>query len=341
MTRNPIGHPQNFRLIANVTGRANIMDCVIVGGGPAGLTASLYLARFLRSVTVFDAQDGRARLIQKTHNMAPFPDGISGTDILNRMRRHAELYGAAVEPGTVRKVEKLGDGFQVTTDIRTQLAHTVVFATGVFNHRPPLSAADHAQGLSRGLIRYCPVCDAYEVRDRRIAVLGNSDHGAKEARFLVPYSHFVTLIPSDGSVGVPQRGITTLNAPMKHVSLSDTEVIITLQTGETHRFDTLYVALGTTARTEVHIDPVMDVSSSGHITVDAKQRTSINGAYAIGDVTDGLDQIAVAMGQGAVAATAIHNSLDAPARDGQPQRGDPTPHLGLPPAATSPGSQIP
>lgn len=290
--------------------RPDIQDCVIIGGGPAGLTAALYLARFLRSVTVFDAQDGRARLIPKTHNLSPFPDGISGQDLLDRMQTHAEIYGASVEPCVVRKVEKLADGFHITTDIRTVMARKVIFATGVFNHRPPLSAEDHDQGLSHGLIRYCPVCDAYEVRNRRTAVLGNGDHGAKEALFLVPYSPFVTLIPSDGSVGAPQGGIAALDAAMVNLSLSGSEVIVTLQTGASHQFDTLYVALGTTGRTDIQIEPAMDLSSNGHIVVDAKHRTSIDGAYAIGDVTEGLDQIAVAMGQAAIAATAIHNSLD-------------------------------
>ncbi|MFN4129279.1 MAG: NAD(P)/FAD-dependent oxidoreductase, partial [Paracoccaceae bacterium] len=313
----------------------DIKDCVIVGGGPAGLTAALYLARFLRSVTVFDAQDGRARLIPKTHNLAPFPDGISGRDLLDRMRTHAELYGATVEPGTVRSVEKLGDRFDVTTDIRTVTARTVIFATGVFNHRPPLSAEDHTQGLARGLIRYCPVCDAHEVRDRRIAVLGNGEHGAREARFLSHYSPYVTLLPSDGSVGVPPRGIAALDAAMKSMSLSGSEVIVSLQTGAFHRFDTLYVALGTTARVEVKVDPAVDLSSNGHIVVDERYRTNIDGAYGIGDVTEGLDQIAVAMGQGAIAATAIHNSLHRTTRGTQAQRHDPKP-AGVSSLPTSP-----
>lgn len=283
-------------------------DCVIVGGGPAGLTAALYLARFLRSVTVIDAQDGRAQLIPKTHNLAPFPDGISGLDLLGRMRGHACQYGAVVEPGTVRSVAKQDGVFHITTDSRTLMARTVIFATGVFNHRPSLSSGQHAQGLALGLIRYCPVCDAYEVRDKRIAVLGHGDHGTKEARFISHYSPFVTLIPPDGSVGVPQTGIAALSAPMQRISLSETEVIVTLGTGASHHFDTLYVALGTTARSDL-ADGLGLRLDAGHIAVDSRQRTSLDGASAIGDVTDGLDQIAAAMGQGAIAAAALHNSL--------------------------------
>ena len=83
-------------------------DCIIVGGGPAGLTAALYLARYLRDVVVFDARGGRARLIPKTHNLAPFPDGITGLDLLGRMQSHAEMYGAEVVSGTVQEVVQNG-----------------------------------------------------------------------------------------------------------------------------------------------------------------------------------------------------------------------------------------
>ncbi len=286
-----------------------VTDCIIVGGGPAGLTAALYLARFLRSVTVFDAEEGRARMIPKTHNLAPFPDGISGLDLLDRMRSHAERYGALIESGKVRSVEKQGDVFCVTTNRRQEVARTVIFAFGVFNHRPPLSIKDHDQGLDRGLIRYCPICDAYEVRNKRIAVLGSGAHGFNEAHFIRSYSNWVTLIPPEGTPAVATNGVGVLDAPMKSLALTDSEIIVTLTTGAARHFDTLYVALGTTARTGLADRLGVRLTNGGCIAVDAKQRTNLDRVYAAGDVTDGLDQIAVAMGQGAVAATAIHNDL--------------------------------
>lgn len=287
----------------------DIQDCVIVGGGPAGLTAALYLARFLRRVTVFDGRDGRARMIPRTHNLAPFPDGISGQELLGQMRSHARRYGAVVEADTVEAVEQLDNAFRVVTGRKAALARSVIFATGVFNHRPPLSADDHAEGLAHGLLRYCPVCDAYEVRDKRIAVLGSGTHGLQEASFLCHYSRSVTLISPDGSLDSTQRRINVLRPALTGIALSEIEVLLTLQNGQTYPFDTLYVALGTTPRAGLAGRLGVDLDDDGHIAVDAKHKTSVDGVYAIGDVTSGLDQIAVAMGQGAIAATAIHNDL--------------------------------
>lgn len=290
---------------------SDIQDCVVIGGGPAGLTAALYLARFLRRVTVFDGQDGRALMIPRTHNLTPFPDGISGQELLGQMLSHARRYGAVVEAGTVENVEQQSGVFRVVADRRIALARNVIFATGVFNHRPPMAADDHAKGLARGLLRYCPVCDAYEVRDKRIAVLGRGKHGLQEASFLRHYSPFVTLISPDGSSVTARNGIRVLQPALMGIALSETEVLLTLQDGHTHHFDTLYVALGTTPRADPAIRLGLDLDDAGHIAIDAKHKTSVDAVYAIGDVINGLDQIAVAMGQGAIAATAIHNDLTA------------------------------
>lgn len=284
-------------------------DCIIIGGGPAGLTAALYLARFLRSVTVFDTGDGRARMIPKSHNLTGFPDGISGVELLDRMRAHAERYGAVIETEKVSVVEKRGEAFHVTTDRRVETSRNVIFASGVSNHRPPLSVHDHDRGLSLGLIRYCPVCDAYEVRDKRIAVLGSGAHGFAEASFIRGYSSTVMLIPPDGVPGIAKDGIGVLDSSMKELSLSDTDVIVALENGEKRHFDTLYVALGTTARSDLADKLGVHLGEDGCIIGDTKRRTNVAGVYAIGDITDGLDQIAHAIGQAAVAATEIHNIL--------------------------------
>ena len=292
-----------------MTTRPDIVDCVIVGGGPAGLTAALYLARFLRSVIVIDAKDGRAGIIPKTHNLAAFPEGISGEDLLMRMRRHAELYGVLINAGIVKTVAKKDAIFHVTTDAKVIVARTVILAMGVFNHRPPLPPQVHDQGLQRGLIRYCPICDAHEVQGKRIAVLGDVTHGFEEAKFLHHFSASVTLIPPDGTTAVARSGIAGLGSPMKSIALSDLTVMVSLENGQIEHFDTLYVALGTTPQTQLAAHLGVALDKAGHVKTDARQATNVSRVYAVGDIVAGLDQIAVGMGQAAIAATAIHNQL--------------------------------
>lgn len=288
-------------------------DCIIVGGGPAGLTAALYLARFLRRVTLIDAGGGRALTIPRTHNLAGFPDGISGTDLLDRMETHAQRYGATLVAGKVTAIVRQDRHFVVTTAARRFSTQSVILAVGVVNHPPPLPRAEHDRGLARGLIRYCPVCDAYEVRGQNVAVLGDAAHGGAEAVFVRDYAATVTLIPpamppDNAGVG-PGDGIATLTAPMRTLTLTDHGVVVTLVTGETRTFDTLYVALGTKGRSTLAAGLGVHLTEGGFIPVDTQQKTNIDGIYAIGDITEALDQIAVATGQAAIAATAIHNAL--------------------------------
>ncbi len=291
-------------------------DCVIIGGGPAGLTAATYLGRFLRRTLLVDAGGGRAARIPTTHNLLGFPDGISGKDLLLRMHRHAARYGAELISGVVHSVARAETGFVVDLGPRTVETRTLLLAQGVTNHQPRLAAEVHDSAVARGIIRYCPVCDGFEVRGKSVAVLGCSDHGAAEARFIRRYSDAVTLLTEAVSQlsradegGLTRRGIVVQRAPIQTLSVSDDAILASLVDGRSLSFDTLYVALGTSARSELARMTGAELSASGCIIVDEHQQTTIDGLFAAGDIVEGLDQIAVAAGQAAKAATAIHNRL--------------------------------
>src|SRR5690606_7717324 len=132
----------------------------IVGAGPAGLTAAIYLARFHLSIRLFDSGSSRAALIPCTHNHAGFPEGISGRELLERMIQQAERYGARRELARVTRIEPADEGFTVCAETREYRARTVLLATGVINNRPAgLDDALHTRALADGLLRYCPICD--------------------------------------------------------------------------------------------------------------------------------------------------------------------------------------
>ena len=291
-------------------------DCVIIGGGPAGLTAATYLARFLRSALVIDAGDGRASRIPTTHNLLGFPDGISGDNLLVRMHRHATQYGAELITGVVDRIDRVGTGFVVDTNAKTFSARTILLAQGVTNHRPRMAQETHDRGVAQGLIRYCPICDGYEVRGKRVAVLGCSDHGAAEALFVRRYSDTVTLLAQDSSqlsvsetAKLARGGIAVKRAPVRDLSIDGEILLANLTDGKLLHFDTLYVALGTSPRSELARTAGAELSPKGCVVVDEHQQTTVAGLFAAGDMVEGLDQIAVAAGQAAKAATAIHNLL--------------------------------
>lgn len=295
-----------------------MLDCAIIGGGPAGLTAAVYLARFRRSVTVFDDGKSRAAMIPVSHNHSGFPEGINGEALLERMRRQAIDYGASMYGREVKSVRVSADGFIIATDQKSFECRSVLFATGVVNHRPPISEDAHARAIAAGTLRYCPVCDGYEAMDQRIAVLGADAHGAKEAQFLRTYSNDVTLLTLDDcelseidAAALKANGIASERSPVSVFAFSDASVQISLADGRQLTFNTLYPALGSSANSQLLSALGVPLSEEKCVSADEHQRLPVKGLYAAGDLVSGLDQISVAMGQAAVAATTIHNDLPA------------------------------
>lgn len=293
------------------------LDCLIVGGGPAGLTAAIYLARFHLRLKVVDAGNSRASLIPCTRNHAGFPEGISGADLIERMKEQARKYGAGFEDGRVTRLDRVDGGFSAQWGSGSATARSVLLATGVMNRRPPMDESLHAEALARGLIRYCPICDGYEVTDRKLGVIGSGAAGVAEAVFLRGYTADITLIAPDRAHDLRAEdqaqlralGIHLVDGPCHAVAALDEAIVVETPHGH-HTFDSVYPALGSDVHTELagQIGVALN-EGTGCIVVDAHQRTSVTGAYAAGDVVIGLDQISHAMGEGGVAAVTIRNDL--------------------------------
>jgi thioredoxin reductase (NADPH) len=296
----------------------DILDCLVVGGGPAGLTATIYAARFRLGVRVIDAGASRAQLIPCTRNHAGFPDGISGTELIARMRRQAIKYGARIDHGEVTAVSTVGKGLLVETKSGPIQARTVLLATGVTNRAPEMPVALHNAALAAGRLRYCPVCDGFEVTDQAVAVIGTSDHGVKEALFLRAFTRTITLVAPHGRHSLTpehrrllaQADVRVADGPVIDFALDTAGLGFTCALGRLS-FEAVYPAMGSVAHSNLADSLGAALSDEGCIRVDADQRTSIPGLYAAGDVVIGLDQISHAMGEAGVAATTIRNDLAA------------------------------
>jgi thioredoxin reductase (NADPH) len=290
-------------------------DCLIVGGGPAGLTAAIYLTRFHLTAKLVDAGRSRAGLIPCTHNHAGYPDGISGKELIARMKEQAQKYGTSIVTSRVTRLDPVEDGFRAEWGAGFVVARKVLLATGVTNRRPPMDEDLHDEALARGLIRYCPICDGYEVTDKAVGVIGDGSHGVAEAVFLRGFTEDITLIAPDTALRLSSEdqarlkeyGIRTVDGPCSAVAAHDDCIVVDTADGH-YTFDSVYPALGSDMHNELAAQ-VGAALKDGNIVVDSHQRTTVPGLYAAGDIVLGLDQISHAMGEGGVAAVTIRNDL--------------------------------
>ena len=297
-------------------------DAVIIGGGPAGLTAAIYLARYRRRVIVIDRGGSRAALIPTSHNHAGYPQGIHGEDLLTAMRAQALQFGAELRSGEVKKIIAEGAEWRLTGEGLALTSRTVLFATGVVNRYPDIPRGVHDAALAAGKLRYCPVCDAFEATDQRIAEIGAESHGVAEALFPRNYSDQITLFTLEecelhekDRADLAKAGVGWDPRPVASYDFSGDGVRLGFADGSTVEVDTLYPALGSDPNDCLIKQLGLRTTSDDCILTDNHQRLGRDGLYAAGDIVSGLDQISVAMGHGAVAATTLHNDLRA--RDGK------------------------
>lgn len=291
-----------------------VVDCAVIGAGPSGLMAAMYLRRFHRPIVLLDADESRARWIPKSHNCPGFPGGVSGDELLATLREQAKDYGVAVTRANAIGLSKEGASFRIDDDSeRRYFARSVILATGVVDILPDVAWTKEA--IATGSMRLCAICDGYEASDTRLAVFGPAADALKHALFLRTYSQSVVLAPSDAAsfderdlqsaIGV---GIELLQGPCA-LEYDGARCSVADSRGQAHCFDTVYPVLGSRSRSDLALAIGAKADDNGELIVDKDQMTSVEGLYAIGDVVSALNQISVGTGHAAIAATAAHNFL--------------------------------
>lgn len=295
-----------------------LLDCLVIGGGAAGLTAAVYLGRYRRRALVLDAGGTRLQWIPRTRNLAGFPDGIEGPELLRRMQQHADRYGVPTVRTEVRSLQRDGAGhFVAASADGSWRARFVLLATGARDVEPEIDGIQAA--IKAGQVRYCPVCDGFETQGQRVAVLGRAGHGLRESLFISGFGNEVTWLAMATQQEVEtgelaqlrEAGVRIAESPPHRIEcgVDDCGVRVELQDGTVLEFDTLYPALGLHHACDLATALGARSRHDGQLEVDAHQQTTIDGLYAAGDVAMDLNQISVAAGHAAIAATAIHNRL--------------------------------
>jgi thioredoxin reductase (NADPH) len=294
-------------------------EVVVIGAGPGGLVASLYLRRFLRQTCLVSMGAPRASWIPRTHNLLGYRGGISGNELLRRIANQIEECGGIDRVYGEARVERSGDEFNVFIDDRIIHAKKVILATGMIDTQPNI---ENLPTLRRkGLLRYCPVCDAFEYRDKKLLVLAQDSHGVKAARFLSRFSDDIEVLwpsgqklPAHAERKKSIAGVAFNSGCLSSIEERKNGVHVRWRDRKGSEigkdFDAVYVALGVAIQDSAfrHLKKI-ERNEEGFVLVNSHQETAIPGLFAIGDCVEGLAQIAVAAGQAAIAATTAHNQL--------------------------------
>jgi thioredoxin reductase (NADPH) len=309
------------------SGEVNHWDCVILGAGPAGLTALTYLARFHRRVVALGARGPRPRLllIDRSYNLPGYPDGIPGAVLLKRLREQAEEMGGEVRDAVSRRVDGQDGDFTVSVEEGPPLrARKVLLAMGVCDREPDIPGVARHVGH---FLRYCPVCDGFEHTGKRLGILGSGPSVARHALFLRTFSDRIAVFlhgESPETLGryaglLDRRGIGVHTPRVIRMMEANGDPAsaypgcgVGLEDGSEHPLAVLYSALGC----DVNLGPVrhlpLRLDDEGYVITDGNQVTSVPGIYAAGDLVSDINQISVAFGQAAVAAVRLHCGLDEP-----------------------------
>jgi len=293
-----------------------IEKVLILGAGPAGLSAALYAARAELSPLVLTGTEmgGQASLTHTIENYPGFPEGIGGAELGELFRQQAERFGARFEYDLATSVDLSQRPFKVRTYSNEYLAETLIIATGASpNH---LNVPNESELTGRG-VSYCATCDGWFFKDKKVVVVGGGDSALEEGLFLTRYATDVTIIHRRDQLRAGAILQKRARENPKIHFIWDTVVseilgngVVTgvrlknVKTGEMKDFETdgVFIFIGHTPNTQI-FQGQLEMTPQGYIVTDMQMRTSVEGVFAAGEVMDPhYRQVVTSAGMGAAAA---------------------------------------
>ncbi|MFW6110765.1 MAG: NAD(P)/FAD-dependent oxidoreductase [Thermoproteota archaeon] len=292
-----------------------IFDVVIVGAGPAGLTAGIYAARIGLETLVLEKElpGGRVLKVKMLENFPGFPEGISGDELIQRMKEQSEKFGADLRfPEEVVGLDLDGEAMEVKTKEGRYYGRSLIFCTGTQSKR--LLVPGESELLGQG-VSYCPICDGPLYSGAVVTVIGSDDEAADDALLLTKNAEEVIMVSGKERMEMSEtlkerleekeNFRIILNAQVKAIEgQTSVEKVRIVQDGEEKVIPTegVFVSLGRVPMTEIVEKTGVEVDERGCIKVDRRQRTNVEGVYAAGDCTCGGMQTVTAAGEGGMAA---------------------------------------
>ena len=290
-------------------------DVVIVGAGPAGLSAALYLGRSKRNTLLIHSGRSMAKWEAQVQNYLGFPEGISGSMLLDHGMNHVAKYDVEVVEDEVQSMRISGETFHIRGIGNTYEAKRVLIATGLTHLPPDIPGVKQCLGKS---LFFCKDCDAHRLQGKRIVIIGRNNEAVDYALGMLMFTSCITLATSGGElvwdedhakwlgeyhIPVRQETIVTL----KHTAgwLEGMEFV----QGEPIEVDAIFTTRGDVPHSTLAEGVGASLDHEGQIIVDASLRTNVPGLYAAGCVTAANCQMIIAAGQGAIGGQAINRDL--------------------------------
>jgi thioredoxin reductase len=298
----------------NANSRTDVFDVIIVGGGPAGLTAALMLGRACKRVLVCDAGKPRNRVAQAAHGFFS-RDGLSPAELLQIGREQLHPYDVEIQVGEVVEAQKMSDHFQVNLSDGNQfVGRKLLLATGMKDSLPAIDGFAKLWGSS---IFHCPYCHGWEVRDQPLAIYGKGEVGFEMIFMLTGWSRDLVFC-SDGSAELTheqRQQLSNWGVQLREEKIARLEYQDDKLTGIVFTNNKVLprraILLRPRSYQHSHLAAKLGckLGSDDIVQVDESKQTSIPGLYAVGDVSSPYSQIAVAVASGTLAAVSINHTL--------------------------------
>ena len=288
----------------------------VVGGGPAGLTAALYATRLGHDTAVINRGGGRAAMMLDTHNVIGVTEDVSGNEFLRTATEQVQAYGADYTQDYVTDIEPADGGYRITANDTEITTEHVVLATGFADKRPDPPLPRTGMGL-----HWCLHCDAYMFVDEPVYVMGTNDAAAHVAMIMLNFTPEVDVLTRGDEIEWSDESAELLeNHPIDIVHDEITGMkkdddgwleAFEFEDGTVREYRGGFPMYGSDYNTELAESLGVELNDDGTIAVDDHGRTSVEGVYAVGDVTPGHNQIPTAMGEGARCGIGNHYDLRA------------------------------
>ena len=275
-----------------------IYDVIIIGAGPAGISAGLYTQRANKKTLIIYNEKSSLEKASKIENYYGFPNGISGKELYQNGIMQAKNLGIELKKEEVIKIEKIKETFEVSTSNRKYISRNVILATGNKKNTPDIKGIKELEGKG---ISYCAICDGFFYRGKDVAVLGSGDYAISEVNDLLNVANKITILTNKKkvpdfraeNVKVETRGVIAVKGENQLESIE-------LEDGTKLEVDGLFIAQGVAGSTDF-ARKLGALVKDNKIVVSDKMETTIQGLYACGDCIGGIYQIAKAINEGMIA----------------------------------------